>query len=134
MSFRCSYVAFAPYHNHSGQLANESEGFPYLFNNTPSTLAELLQQTGTKIMQLTEGLDINHRTAQRRIKEPETLTIKELLVLSALLRVPEQQLLDLIRDEFQSRPAQSTAEPDAEEVVLPPARKTTPKWQPKSSK
>ncbi|SMB79403.1 hypothetical protein SAMN00120144_3127 [Hymenobacter roseosalivarius DSM 11622] len=94
---------------------------------TAGTLAELLQQTGTKIMQLTEGLDINHRTAQRRIKEPETLTIKELLALAALLRVPEQQLLDLIRDEYQSRPAQSAAEPDMEVEVLPPVKKTTPK-------
>ena len=101
---------------------------------TASTLAELLQQTGTKIMQLTEGLDINHRTAQRRIKEPETLTIKELFALSALLRVPEQQLLDLIRDEFQSRPAQSTAEPDAEVEVLKPAKKQASKKQPKPSK
>ena len=34
-------------------------------------------------MQLTEGVDINRRTAQRRIKEPEMLTIKELLALAA---------------------------------------------------
>ncbi|SNR98458.1 hypothetical protein [Hymenobacter mucosus] len=80
---------------------------------TASTLAELLLQTGTKIMQLTEGLDINHRTAQRRIKEPETLTIKELLALAALLRVPEQQLIDLIRDEYQNRPAEATEEAGA---------------------
>ncbi|GAA4509561.1 hypothetical protein GCM10023172_43230 [Hymenobacter ginsengisoli] len=77
---------------------------------TASSLAELLQQTGTKIMQLTEGLDINHRTAQRRIKEPETLTIKELLALAALLRVPEQQLVELIRDEYHHRPAQPEVE------------------------
>ena len=83
---------------------------------TASTLAELLQQTGTKIMQLTEGLDINHRTAQRRIKEPETLTIKELLALAALLRVPEQQLIDLIRDEYQSRPTE-TGEVESREAV-----------------
>ena len=101
---------------------------------TASTLAELLQQTGTKIMQFSEGLDINHRTAQRRMKEPETLTIKELLALSALLRVQEQQLLDLIRDEYQSRLAQSTAEPDVEAQVLPPAKKEAPKRQSKPSK
>lgn len=101
---------------------------------TASTLTELLRQTGTKIMQLTEGLDINHRTAQRRMKEPETLTIKELLALSALLRVPEQQLLDLIRDEYQSRPAQSAAEPEVEAEALPPAKKQAPKKQPKPSK
>lgn len=84
---------------------------------TASTFAELLQQTGTKIMQLTEGLDINHRTAQRRIKEPETLTIKELLALAALLRVPEQQLIDLIRDEYQNRPAQPEREKSAQSIA-----------------
>jgi ribosomal protein L11 len=73
---------------------------------TASTLAELLQQTGTKIMQFSEGLDINHRTAQRRIKEPETLTIKELLALATMLRVSEQQLVELIRDEYRNRPVQ----------------------------
>lgn len=101
---------------------------------TASTLTELLRQTGTKIMQFRDGLDINHRTAQRRIKEPETLTIKELLALSALLRVPEQQLLDLIRDEYQSRPVQSTAEPEVEAEVMPPAKKQAPKRQPRPSK
>ncbi|WP_345237621.1 hypothetical protein [Hymenobacter saemangeumensis] len=88
---------------------------------TASTLAELLQQTGTKIMQFRDGLDINHRTAQRRIKEPETLTIKELLALAALLRVPEQQLVELIRDEYRSRPTP----PDGEkpEPLVEPAEK-----------
>lgn len=92
---------------------------------TASTLAELLRQTGTKIMQLTEGLDINHRTAQRRIKEPETLTIKELLALAALLRVPEQQLVDLIRDEYQNRPVEPTL--DESEV---PSQSTEAKKKP----
>ena len=101
---------------------------------TASTLTELLRETGTKIMQFSEGLDINHRTAQRRMKEPETLTIKELLALSALLRVPEQQLLDLIRDEYQSRPAQPTAEPEGEAEALPSAKKQASKRQPKPSK
>jgi ribosomal protein L11 len=101
---------------------------------TASTLTELLRQTGTKIMQFSEGLDINHRTAQRRMKEPETLTIKELLALSALLRVPEQQLLDLIRDEYHSRPAQPAAEPGGEVEILPSAKKATPKRKPKLSK
>ena len=80
---------------------------------TASTLAELLQQTGTNIMQFSEGLAINHRTAQRRMKEPETLTIKELLALAAMLRVPEQQLIELIRDEYQNRLAQPGAESEA---------------------
>ena len=101
---------------------------------TASTLAELLRQTGTKIMQFSEGLNINHRTAQRRMKEPETLTIKELLALSALLRVPEQQLLNLIRDEYQSRPEQSNAEPDVEAKVLPPAKGEASAKQLKPSK
>ena len=91
---------------------------------TASTLAELLQQTGTKIMQLTEGLDINHRTAQRRIKEPETLTIKELLALAALLRVPEQQLIDLIRDEYQSRPVGAGEMESDEAEAKPPVVKS----------
>lgn len=90
---------------------------------TASTLAELLRQTGTKIMQLTEGLDINHRTAQRRIKEPETLTIKELLALAALLRVPEQQLIDLIRDEYRNRPV----EPSGDEQVKSTAKNASVK-------
>ncbi|QNE42303.1 hypothetical protein F1C16_22015 (plasmid) [Hymenobacter sp. NBH84] len=90
---------------------------------TASTLAELLQQTGTKIMQFSEGLDINHRTAQRRMKEPETLTIKELLALAAMLRVPEQQLLDLIRDEYQNRPAQAEGEASIDEGQIPLTKK-----------
>ena len=92
---------------------------------TASTLAELLRQTGTKIMQLTEGLDINHRTAQRRIKEPETLTIKELLALAALLSVPEQQLIDLIRDEYQNRPAEASVDESEE-----PSQSTETKKKP----
>ncbi|GAC1605513.1 MAG: hypothetical protein NVS3B25_34840 [Hymenobacter sp.] len=98
---------------------------------TASTLTELLQQTGTKIMQFSEGLDINHRTAQRRMKEPETLTIKELLALAAMLRVPEQQLIDLIRDEYQNRPAQSEGgtpdEPVAPVETKSPATKASAK-------
>lgn len=99
---------------------------------TASTLAELLQQTGTKIMQLTEGLDINHRTAQRRIKEPETLTIKELLALAALLRVPEQQLIDLIRDEYQNRPAEPSVDESEEPSQSTEAKKKPSKKASKS--
>lgn len=91
---------------------------------TASTLTELLRETGTKIMQFSEGLDINHRTAQRRMKEPETLTIKELLALSALLRVPEQQLLDLIRDEYRNRPI-PTEEEKAGESIAPLVKSTS---------
>jgi hypothetical protein len=99
---------------------------------TASTLAELLQQTGTKIMQLTEGLDINHRTAQRRIKEPETLSIKELLALAALLRVPEQQLIDLIRDEYQNRPAEPSGDESEEPSQSIEAKKKLSKKASKS--
>ena len=91
---------------------------------TASTLAELLQLTGTKIMQFSEGLDINHRTAQRRMKEPETLTIKELLALAAMLRVPEQQLIELIRDEYRSRPV--PRDEDKKEKPTAPEEKQTP--------
>ena len=68
-----------------------------------NSLAELLKQTGTKILQLREALDINYRTVQRRIREPETVTLKELLALSKLLSVSEYELVDLIRDEYQRR-------------------------------
>jgi len=68
-----------------------------------NSLAELLKQTGTKILQLREALDINYRTVQRRIREPETITLKELLALSKLLSVSEYELVDLIRDEYQRR-------------------------------
>lgn len=68
-----------------------------------NSLAELLKQTGTKILQLREALDINYRTVQRRIREPETITLKELLALSKLLSISEYELVDLIRDEYQRR-------------------------------
>ena len=78
---------------------------------TVSSLAELLKQTGTNTLQLTEALGINYRTAQRRIKEPETLTLSELWALSAFLRVGEEQLLKLIGDEVKSRPAEAEQVP-----------------------
>ena len=71
---------------------------------TVSSLEGLLKQTGTNTLQLTEALGINYRTAQRRIKEPETLTLSELWGLSAFLKVSEEQLLKLIRDEVKRRP------------------------------
>lgn len=74
-----------------------------------SSFAELLDQRKLKIYVLTDMLDINHRTAQRRIKQPETMTIKELLSLADGLSIPAHQLLDLIRDEFHSRPAEPSA-------------------------
>lgn len=82
---------------------------------TVSSLAELLKQTGTNTLQITEALGINYRTAQRRIQLPETMTLTELWGLSALLRVSEEQLLKLIRDEVRSRP--SAAEPAPEELA-----------------
>lgn len=69
-----------------------------------SSFAELLKQRKLKIYELNDMLSINHRTAQRRIQEPESMTIKELIALSKGLRISEYQLLDLIRDEYQSRP------------------------------
>lgn len=89
-----------------------------------SSLAELLKQTGTNTLQLTEALAINYRTAQRRIKEPETLTLSELWGLSALLRVSEEQLLKLIRDEVENRPAAD--EPAPEPAPAAPAEKKAP--------
>lgn len=76
-----------------------------------SSFAELLKQRKLKIYELNDMLAINHRTAQRRIQEPETMTIKELLTLSKGLRISEHQLLDLIRDEYQSR-LPTPADPD----------------------
>lgn len=92
-----------------------------------NSLAELLKQTGTKILQLTEALDINYRTAQRRIKEPETLTLKELLDLAKLLRVSEHQLVDLIRDEYQRRPAAAPAPAEQPEKKAPAKKSPTQK-------
>lgn len=66
-----------------------------------STLAELLQLTGPKIRQLPESLEINHRTIQRRIREPESFTPKEVLALSKLLSVCEDELGAPIRDKCQ---------------------------------
>jgi hypothetical protein len=73
-----------------------------------SSFAELLKHRKLKIYELNDMLNINHRTAQRRIQEPETMTIKELVALSKGLRISEYQLLDLIRDEYQSRPSAPT--------------------------
>lgn len=94
-----------------------------------SSLAELMKQTGTKILQLREALEINHRTAQRRIKEPETITLKELLALSKLLKVSEHELVDLLRDEYQNRPATAAAAPPKEKA---PAKKDPSKKPSKS--
>ena len=95
---------------------------------TASTLAELLKQTGTNTLQFTEALGINYRTAQRRIQEPETMTLTELWGLSALLKVSEAQLVHLIRDEVKNRPPQAgkklVQEPSA------PAEKKTPAKKP----
>ena len=93
---------------------------------TASTLAELLKQTGTTTSQLTEGLSINYRTAQRRIKEPETITLEELWALAKLLKVSEAQLVNLIRDEVKQRPAQpepQAEQPGASEEKETPAKK-----------
>ena len=90
---------------------------------TASTLAELLKQTGTNTLQFTEALGINYRTAQRRIKEPETMTLAELWGLSALLRVSEDQLVKLIRDEVMNRPAPSESVPAAPAEKKAPAPK-----------
>ena len=70
-----------------------------------SSLAGLIKQQQLKTQVFKDILDINHRTAQRRIREPETMTIKELVSLAEALRIPDHQLLDLIRDEYKSRPA-----------------------------
>lgn len=95
-----------------------------------SSLAELMKQTGTKVLQLREALDINHRTAQRRIKEPETITLKELLALSKLLKVSEHELVSLIRDEYLNRPAApatAAPAPDEEPEKKAPAKKAPAK-------
>jgi sulfur carrier protein ThiS len=68
------------------------------------TLAELLHQAGYKIKQIVAALNINHRTATRRLQYPETLTIAELLKLAELLAIPEQELIDLVREEVSRRP------------------------------
>jgi hypothetical protein len=78
-----------------------------------SSFADLLEQRKLKIYVLKDMLDINHRTAQRRIQKPETMTIKELLSLAEGLSIPAPQLLELIRDEFQSRP------PEADDPAAP---------------
>ena len=93
-----------------------------------STLAELLKQTGTNTLQFTEALGINYRTAQRRIQEPETMTLAELWGLSALLKVSEDQLVNLIRDEVKNRPPQAGKEPVQEPAA--PAEKKTPAKKP----
>ena len=99
---------------------------------TASTLAELLKQTGTNTLQFTEALGINYRTAQRRIKEPETLTLSELWGLSAFLKVSEEQLLKLIRDEVERRPPADVPAP----AVAPaaPAEKKAPATKPAAKK
>ena len=91
---------------------------------TASTLAELLKQTGTNTLQFTEALAINYRTAQRRIREPETMTLAELWGLSALLKVSEEQLVNLIRDEVQARLIQEkNARQETAAVPAAPAEK-----------
>jgi len=87
-----------------------------------SSLAELMKQTGTKMLQFREALGINHRTAQRRLKEPETITLKELLALARFLKVSEHQLVDLIRDEYQGRPLTAAA-PAAAAPKEPPKKR-----------
>ena len=103
---------------------------------TVSSLEELLKQTGTNTLQLTEALAINYRTAQRRIKEPETLTLSELWGLSAFLKVSEEQLLKLIRDEVERRPPaqvqEAPAAPAAPAEKKAPAKKSTAKKPGKS--
>ena len=89
-----------------------------------STLAELLKQTGTNTLQFTQALGINYRTAQRRIQEPETMTLAELWGLSALLKVSEDQLVRLIRDEVKNRPPQAEQKPVQQPAAL--AEKKTP--------
>ena len=91
---------------------------------TASTLAELLKQTGTNTLQFTEALAINYRTAQRRIQEPETMTLAELWGLSALLKVSEDQLVKLIRDEVMNRPAEAEQSPALTPAA--PAEKKAP--------
>ena len=83
---------------------------------TASTLAELLKQTGTNTLQFTEALGINYRTAQRRIQEPETMTLAELWGLSALLKVSEDQLVRLIHDEVKHRPVAEPVAAGAEKL------------------
>ena len=95
---------------------------------TASTLADLLKQTGTNTLQFTEALKINYRTAQRRIQEPETMTLAELWGLSALLKVSEDQLVNLIRDEVKNRPPQAEKKPVQEPAA--PAEKKTPAKKP----
>jgi len=70
-----------------------------------TSLAQLLKKQKVRIYVLKDTLAINHRTAQRRIQEPETMTVRELLLLGQALNVSEHQLLDLIRDEYRSRPS-----------------------------
>lgn len=99
---------------------------------TVSSLEGLLKQTGTNTLQLTEALGINYRTAQRRIKEPETLTLSELWGLSSFLKVSEEQLLKLIRDEVERRsPADVPAD---EEAPAARAEKKAPATKPAAKK
>ena len=70
-----------------------------------ATLAELLRGAGYRLRQLVEALDLNRRTVARRLDYPETLTVAELMTLATLLGVPEQKLIDLVRDEVRNRPA-----------------------------
>ena len=96
---------------------------------TASTLAELLKQTGTNTLQFTEALGINYRTAQRRIQEPKTMTLAELWGLSALLKVSEDQLVTLIRDEVKNRPPQAEKKP-VQQPAAPAEKKTLAKKPP----
>lgn len=79
-----------------------------------TSFAELLKHQKLRIYVLKDILDINHRTAQRRIQEPETMTIKELVSLAHALSISDHQLLDLIRDEYRNR--QPAAPAPAEEA------------------
>jgi len=84
-----------------------------------TSLAQLLKKQKVRIYVLKDTLAINHRTAQRRIREPETMTVRELLLLGQALNVSEHQLLDLIRDEYRSRPAAPAELPEPAKAKAP---------------
>lgn len=92
-----------------------------------TSLAQLLKKQKVRIYVLKDILAINHRTVQRRIQEPEAMTVRELLLLGQALNVSEHQLLDLIRDEYRSRPAAPVEPPAKLPAALPePAKAKAP--------